>query len=133
MTGRFARFVLVGALAAVVNIVSRVLFSYVVRFEIAVILAFPIALTFAFAMSRLFVFEPSVRSVWTQYGRFFLVNLAALVQVWLVSVGLTYWIFPAVGWTFHAELLAHTIAVCSPVLTSYYAHRVFTFGKSSEA
>ena len=133
MTGRFARFVLVGASAAAVNIVSRVLFSYVVRFEIAVVLAFPIALTFAFAMSRLFVFEPSERSVMNQYGRFFLVNLAALAQVWLVSVGLTYWLFPAIGWTYHAELIAHTIAVCSPVLTSYYAHRVFTFGNSAGA
>lgn len=131
MTSRFARFLVVGVLAAAVNIVSRVLFSYVVRFEIAVVLAFPIALTFAFLMSRLFVFELSERSVWNQYGRFFLVNLAALAQVWLVSVGLTYWVFPTIGWTFHAELVAHTIAVCSPVLTSYYAHRVFTFGKSS--
>ena len=130
MTSRFARFVIVGALAAAVNIISRVLFSYVVRFEIAVVLAFPIALTFAFLMSRLFVFEPSGRSVMSQYGRFFLVNLVALGQVWLVSVGLTYWVFPAIGWTFHAELFAHTIAVCSPILTSYYAHRVFTFGNS---
>jgi putative flippase GtrA len=40
---------------------------------------------------------------------------------------LTHWIFPAVGWTFHAELIAHIVAVCSPVLTSYYAHRGFTF------
>ncbi|MDB5582213.1 MAG: hypothetical protein JWR80_7389 [Bradyrhizobium sp.] len=133
MTNRFARFLLVGGSAAVLNIVSRVLFSYVVPFEIAVVLAFPIGMTFAFLMSRLFVFEPSERSIMHQYGRFFLVNLAALAQVWLFSVGLTYWIFPAIRWTFHAELVAHTIAVGSPVVTSYYAHRFFTFRKSSEA
>ena len=134
MTSRFARFVVVGALAAAVNIVSRVLFSYAVSFEIAVVLAFPVALTFAFLASRMFVFEASSeRSVWNQYGRFFLVNLAALAQVWLVSVGLTHWMFPAMGWTYYPELLAHTVAVCSPVLTSYYAHRIFTFGTSSGA
>jgi putative flippase GtrA len=124
---RFARFLLVGVAAAAVNVVSRVLISSFVRFEYAVALAFPIALTFAFLMSRFFVFEISQRSVWQQYLRFWLVNLLAFVQVWLVSVGLTRWIFPAVGWTFHAELIAHTVAVCSPVLTSYYAHRRFTF------
>jgi len=127
VNGRFARFLFVGVAAAAVNILSRVLISYLVRFEYSVALAFPIALTFAFLMSRVFVFEISQRSAWKQYLRFWLVNLIALIQVWLISVGLMYWIFPAIGWTFHSELMAHTIAVCSPVLTSYYAHRVFTF------
>jgi putative flippase GtrA len=129
VNNRFARFFFVGVAAAAVNIFSRVLISYFVRFEYAVALAFPIALTFAFVMSRFFVFEASKRPVWEQYLRFWFVNLVALIQVWLVSVGLTYWVFPAIGWTFYPELLAHTIAVCSPVLTSYYAHRVFTFGE----
>src|SRR5471030_1905611 len=122
VTRRFARFLFVGVAAAAVNILSRVLISYFVRFEYAVALAFPIALTFAFVMSRFFVFEVSSRSVWEQYLRFWFVNLVALIQVWLISVGLIYWILPTIGWTFHAELIAHTIAVCSPVLTSYYAH-----------
>jgi len=78
-------------------------------------------------MSKLFVFETSRGPLGAQYFRFWLVNLAALIQVWLISVGLIYWIFPAIGWTFHAELIAHTIAVGSPVLTSYYAHKAFTF------
>jgi putative flippase GtrA len=131
VNSRFARFFLVGVTAAAVNIFSRVLISYFVRFEYAVALAFPIALTFAFVMSRFFVFKASKRPVWEQYLRFWLVNLVALVQVWLVSVGLTYWFFPAIGWTFYPELLAHTIAVCSPVLTSYYAHKVFTFSEKT--
>jgi putative flippase GtrA len=131
VNSRFARFFFVGVAAAVVNIFSRILISYVVRFEYAVALAFPIALTFAFVLSRVFVFEASTRSIWKQYLRFWLVNLVALIQVWLISVGLTYWVFPAIGWTFHPELFAHTIAVCSPVLTSYYAHKFFTFSEKA--
>lgn len=127
VTGRFARFVVVGVGAAAVNIVSRVIFSKFVPFEYAVILAFPIALTFAFLLSRQFVFEPSARLVWHQYLRFTIVNLIALVQVWLVSVGLHDWLFPAIGWTYQSELLAHTIGVGSPILTSYYAHKYYTF------
>lgn len=132
VNNRFARFLFVGVAAAAVNILSRILISYFVRFEYAVALAFPVALTFAFVLSRFFVFEASKRSVWEQYLRFWLVNLVALIQVWLISVGLTYWFLPAIGWTFHAELLAHTVAVCSPVLTSYYAHKIFTFREKNE-
>jgi putative flippase GtrA len=117
----------VGAAAAAVNILSRVVFSQFVRFEYAVALAFPIALTFAFVMSRWFVFEIFRRNIWAQYVRFLIVNLFALVQVWFVSVGLAGFLFPAIGWTWYPELLAHTIAVASPILTSYYAHKAFTF------
>lgn len=127
MTGRFSRFFLVGIAAAMVNITSRVLFSSFVHFEVAIVLAFLVGLTFAFSMSRLFVFEESQKSLWEQYFRFFLVNLAALAQVWLISVGLTKWLFPTIAWTFHAQLLAHAIAVGSPILTSYYSHKFFTF------
>jgi putative flippase GtrA len=124
---RLTRFVLVGAAAAAVNVLSRVVISQFVRFEYAVALAFPIALTFAFVMSRLFVFESSQRNVPAQYARFLVVNLFALVQIWLVSIGLSRFLFPAIGWTWYPELLAHVIAVASPVFTSYYAHKMFTF------
>jgi putative flippase GtrA len=124
----FARFVFVGGAAAATNIVSRVLLSEIVSFSSAVVLAFPVALTFAFLMSRRFVFDGAEGSALNQYFRFFLVNLAALGQVWLISVGLAEWLLPAIGWTHHPELVAHTIAVGSPVVTSYYAHKVFTFG-----
>jgi putative flippase GtrA len=124
---RFARFVIVGAAAAAVNIVSRVVFSNFVRFEYAVVLAFPVALTFAFLLSRQFVFETSERRATRQYLRFTGVNLMALVQVWVITIGLNDWVFPFLGWTYHAELLAHTIGVGSPILTSYYAHKYYTF------
>jgi putative flippase GtrA len=106
---------------------SRVVISQFVRFEYAVALAFPIALTFAFVMSRLFVFESTQRNVPAQYVRFLIVNLFALVQIWLVSIGLSRFLFPAIGWTWYPDLLAHIIAVASPVFTSYYAHKAFTF------
>jgi len=124
---RFARFVIVGIGAAAVNIVSRVVFSNFVRFETAVVLAFPVALTFGFLLSRQFVFEKSERQTGRQYVRFTVVNLVTLLQVWLITIGLNDWVFPFIGWTYHAELLAHTIGVGSPVLSSYYAHKYYTF------
>jgi hypothetical protein len=65
------------------------------------------------------------------YGRFFVVNLAALAQVWLISVALYRLIFPMIGFEWHAELVAHSVGVLSPVVTSYYAHKHYSFKSSS--
>jgi putative flippase GtrA len=123
----FVRFVIAGGLAALVNISMRLLLSRFVSFELAVALAFPFGLTTAYLLSRRFVFERTEDSISAQYLRFTIVNLFALLQVWGVSVGLANWLFPKLGYTWHAELIAHTIGVLSPVVTSYYGHKLFTF------
>jgi putative flippase GtrA len=127
----FVRFAIVGGLAALVNISMRLLFSQLVSFELAVALAFPFGLTTAYLLSRRFVFERSEDSVSAQYMRFTSVNLFALLQVWGLSVGLANWLFPKLGFTWHAELVAHTIGVLIPVVTSYYGHKFFTFRPSA--
>ena len=123
----FIRFLFTGGAAALVNIGSRVLLSYVMAFEVAVVIAYLIGMTVAYVMARLFVFEKSGQSVQSEYLRFAMVNVVALVQVWLVSIGLANWLFPAIGFTFYPELIAHTIGVLSPAFTSYYGHKLFTF------
>jgi putative flippase GtrA len=124
---RFARFVLSGGLAAIANLASRWLFSLVVVYEIAVLAAYVVGMATAFLLSRSFVFEPSSAPVPRQLGRFTLVNIVAFAQVWLVSVGLARLVFPAIGFTRHAETFAHLIGVSSPVITSYFAHRRYSF------
>ena len=62
-----------------------------------------------------------------EYGRFALVNAAALVQVLAVSVLLAGVVFPAIGLVWNAELIAHAIGVVSPVLVSYQGHKRFSF------
>jgi putative flippase GtrA len=123
----FVRFVIVGGFAALVNILMRIIFSQLVSFELAVALAFPFGLTTAYLLSRRFVFESSEDSVSAQYVRFTIVNLLALLQVWVLSVGLANWLFPKLGFTWYAELIAHITGVLSPVVTSYYGHKFFTF------
>ena len=127
MNAEFFRFVLAGGTAAAVNIVARLLLSAVVRFDVAVALAYLVGMATAFILNRQFVFDRSDRGVHSEMMRFVLVNLAALVQVWIVSVGLAEWLFPKVGLTWHAELIAHVIGVLSPVAASYLGHKHFTF------
>jgi putative flippase GtrA len=128
VSSEFIRFVLVGGVAAVVNIVSRLFLSSLVSFEAAVAIAYLVGMVTAFCLARQFVFEKSERHVGNEAMRFVLVNLAALLQVWIVSVGLAAWIFPRIGFVWQAELIAHMIGVLSPVVTSYFGHKYFTFG-----
>lgn len=127
----FFRFLLTGGFSAGVNVLSRMALTVFMPFEVAVIIAYLIAMTTAYVLARLFVFEKSGQSVRSEFVRFALVNVVALVQVWIVSIGLANWFFPLVGFDFYPELVAHTIGVISPVATSYYGHKLFTFKRNS--
>jgi len=125
--GAFAAFVISGGLAAGVNVVTRYLLSKWLVFEAAVAAAFVIAMTTAFLLNRAFVFRGAGSHWLTAYGRFTLVNLVAFVQVLLVSEGLVRLLFPAIGLRWHPQEIGHLIGVISPIVTSYYAHKHFTF------
>lgn len=123
---RFLRFVATGGFAAGVNVASRWVLSLVMPYPAAVAVAYLFGMTTAFVLSRLFVFE-SDADVKGQFARFALVNVVAFAQVWLISVGLAEFAFPYLGFTWHAETIAHLIGVASPIVTSYLAHKHFSF------
>lgn len=123
----FIRFALSGGLAAAANILSRMALSQLTNYSAAIVIAYLIGMTTAYVLMKLFVFERSGRSVQTEYLRFGLVNLVALVQVWGVSFCLARLLFPWLKFDFHPETVAHVIGVLSPIATSYFLHKYFTF------
>lgn len=125
----FLRFMVSGGIAAAVNVSSRIALSRFVDYEIAIVVAYLIGMTTAYLLMMPFVFGASGRSVPAEYARFSLVNLIALCQVWLVSVGLADWLFPAIGFGWHSQTVAHVIGVISPIASSYVGHRSFTFAR----
>ncbi len=129
---RFLAFALAGGFAALVNILSRFLFSQVVAYEFAIAFAYLVGMTTAFLLNKYFVFEQSGRALWSEYSRFALVNLLALVQVWSVSMLLARIVFPYFGLTWNAETIAHIIGVLSPILVSYYFHKTFSFSSEQQ-
>ena len=62
-----------------------------------------------------------------QFTRFVLVNVVGFAVVWVVSVGLARGVFPAVGFRWHADTIAHAFGIASSALTSYRGHRLFSF------
>lgn len=128
MSSEFIKFVLASGTAAACNILARWFLSSFMSFEVSVVIAYLIGMTVAFVLNRRFVFGKSERHVRSEAARFTLVNLLALMQVWVVSVALANWIFPAIGLVWQPELIAHVVGVISPIGTSFLGHKKYTFG-----
>jgi putative flippase GtrA len=125
----FAQFLLVGGVAALVNFIARILINQLVSFAIAVVLAYLVGMLTAFVLSKLYVFERSGRHHWHELRDFTIVNVFAVAQVWVISVGLEEYVFPALGYSFYAPEFAHLIGLTVPAVTSYFGHKHFSFRK----
>lgn len=127
MSSQFLRFLATGGVAAMVNLASRYALNEMMSFEAAVVVAYLVGMTTAYVLARLFVFEKSGRSIAAEFKRFAAINLVALLLVWCVSVGLALYVFPAIGFTWRPDDVAHFIGVTSPAVVSYFGHRHYTF------
>lgn len=125
----FLRFLAAGGFAALVNLVSRYLLTPVIGFKLSIAVAYLFGMVVAFILFRTLVFARSGASVAAESYRFVIVNLIALTLVWIISVALASVAFPAIGFTWHAEDVAHFIGTCIPAATSFIGHSVYTFRK----
>lgn len=124
---RFIRFLAVGGFAALMNVSARYLINFAVSYSAAIVLAYLVGMVTAFILSKFLVFERSDLRASTEFIRFGIVNLAAIAQVWLVSMGLAEWFFPWIGIDRFRHDIAHVIGVAVPVFTSYFGHRYYSF------
>jgi len=125
----FIRFILVGGLAALINFVSRILLSSTYSFRVSVIIAYLIGMTMAYILTKFLVFSPSGKHPLKEFTLFAIVNGVAIIQVWLISVGLAEYLFPGVGMYFYPNEISHFIGISVPVVTSYFGHKYFSFSK----
>lgn len=128
---QFISFLFAGGFAAVVNFGSRFFYNEHVSFGNAVILAYITGMITAFVLTKLFVFEKSMHSTKKEFYYFTLVNLVAIVQTYIISVGFAKYIFPLIGFEFHPEAVAHAMGVIFPVFTSFIGHKYFSFKKGN--
>jgi putative flippase GtrA len=124
---QFSTFLIASGIAAIANIGSRVVFNLVMTYEMAILFGYVVGVAVAFLLNRTFVFNQASGQIGGQAGRFVLVNLVGFAQVWAVSVALARIVFPAAGFGWHAETIAHVAGVLSPAATSYWLHKNFSF------
>jgi len=123
----FLTFLATSGASACVNIGLRALLSIALFYELAVALAYLCSTTIAFALARRFVFTSRGGDWRGEYARFWIVNLFGFVQVLIVSSGLARILFPAIGFDWRPQLIAHVTALASLAFTSYFAHLRFSF------
>lgn len=124
---QFLAFVLVGGLAALVNFGSRLVYSQWLAFSPAIVLAYLTGMCTAFVLNRWLVFTPREGQL-LQSGLYFcLVNLAAVAQTWLVTLGLADHLLPSLSVVQHRQEIAHAVGVMVPVFTSYLGHKRWSF------
>ena len=126
----FFHFLVVGGLAAGINFISRIGFSELVSYRVAIVLAYLIGMITAFLLSKHYVFEKSGRPLKDELRDFTIVNIFAVIQVWLISVGLAEYFFPYISFNFFPEEVAHLIGLGIPAITSYFGHKYFSFRKN---
>ena len=127
---QFFRFLLAGGFAAFVNVISRIGFSSLLRFELAVMAAYFIGMVTAYILSRRYVFIKTKQSVRRSFVIFTMINLFAILQTWLVSVGLRNQLLPILGSVALVDLIAHSFGVMFPVITSFFGHKFLSFRDS---
>ena len=124
---QFLSFLFAGGFAAVVNFGSRFLYNEYMSFGNAVIVAYITGMLTAFVLSKLFVFEQSMHSIKKEFFYFILVNLVAIIQTYVISIGLAEYFFPSINFTVYPEAIAHAIGVMFPVFTSFIGHKHLSF------
>ncbi|CAH0245203.1 putative flippase GtrA [Pseudomonas frederiksbergensis] len=124
---QFLAFLVTGGSAAAVNFFSRILYNQWLSFSVSIGLAYLTGMITAFVLARMFVFTESQQPIHHSAMFFVLVNLVAVVQTWIISIGLASYILPAMGMESFKHEIAHAVGVAVPVFTSYFGHKRWSF------
>lgn len=126
---QFVGFIVAGGIAAIVNFLSRIVFNLFFGYAVSIILAYLVGMVTAFLLNRHAVFAPSGKSMGVEAIWFTVVNLLAVTQTLIISLLLANVVFPEFGLETYPREIAHAIGIAVPVVTSYFGHRYWTFGK----
>lgn len=127
MSRQFLVFLLTGGTAATVNFGSRILYNQWFGFSTSVILAYLAGMVTAFVLAKLFVFTESRQPMQRSALFFALVNVVAVLQTWVISMVLAYYVLPGLGVTIFVQEIAHAAGVIIPVFSSYIGHKRWSF------
>ena len=127
VTKEFTGFIFVGAIAASVNFLSRIIFNLWMNYSFSIILAYVTGMVTAFLLMKTFLFRSSKQGNITSIFFFTLVNVAAVFQTWAISIILQQYFLTQLGFTSHINEIAHFFGVIAPVFSSYIGHKYLSF------
>lgn len=118
-------FLACGGFAAFVNFLSRILFSSFLDLYISITFAYILGMITAYYLFKNFVFVSHEGNKEGSPAIFFVVNVIALLQIYLVTV-----LSKDIFYKFFDNeylYLAHGLAILTSVFSSYWLHKNFTF------
>ena len=124
---QFILFLLTGGIAATVNFCSRIIFNLWISFSMAVILAYITGMVTAFILAKFLVFKESNQSLHQSIIFFILVNIIAILQTWIISMLLAYYLLPAINIKNFVREISHAVGIVVPVFSSYIGHKHWSF------
>jgi putative flippase GtrA len=127
LSKEFLGFLITGGIAATVNFLSRIYFNQFYSFSASVVFAYLLGMLTAFILARVFIFKKSSQSIGRSVVIFSLVNVLALTQTWLISMGLNYYALPSLGVERFVPEISSAIGIIFPVFTSYLGHKYWSF------
>ncbi|SIN80237.1 GtrA family protein [Halodesulfovibrio marinisediminis] len=126
----FLRFLFLGGIATLVNLLVRFILSKFVAFEVAIVIAYLVGMFIAFILFKFFAFpqkKSSTRSKKSEVARFIAVNAWGVSQTLIVSVVLVEHVLPFLNIVVYQQEIAHILALSLLTVTSYLGHNYFTF------
>lgn len=127
LSKQFIMFLVTGGTAALVNFGSRIVYNQWVSFSMAIVLAYLTGMVTAFVLARWLVFQQSQQSFSRSALLFAAVNVLAVLQTWLISMGLAIYALPLIGVNRWVAEISHGVGIMVPVFTSYLGHKHFSF------
>jgi putative flippase GtrA len=127
LSRQFMLFLITGGIAAVVNFLSRIVYSLWVDYSTSILIAYLTGMVTAFALARLFVFKETRNGIGHSALFFSLVNVVAVAQTWVISMALAMYVLPALDIHYRVPEIAHAVGVAFPVFTSYIGHKYWSF------
>ena len=124
---QFIYFLMVGLISGSASFGSRLVYSQWIDFSEAVVLAYVTGMIAAFILNKLFVFKESQGNFFESILFFCVVNAVGLMQTWLVTMCLAYYVLPFIGVLRYKNEIAHAIGICAPVVTSFLGHKYLTY------
>jgi putative flippase GtrA len=129
LSKQFILFLITGGTAALVNFGSRIVYNQWVSFSVAIVLAYLTGMVTAFLLARRLVFKQSEQSFARSAMMFSAVNVIAVLQTWLITMGMALYVLPYFGVTLFDAEIAHAVGVMVPVFSSYLGHKHFSFSE----
>lgn len=129
-TLQFLGFLAVGATAAFLNWLARIILSIWLSFEYAVAISYCIGIFVAFLLNSYFVFKRSDKPKNRQLIEFILINLCFFPIVWFLSIFLNNYLI-IYGVVSHSNEISHGIAICFPTLITFLIYKFFAFRETN--